>query len=164
MITLCFLLSAEHYYATRERAPMNIEEHEALSAIPQDTDVAAQSEMSTKKSKPHTVSNNISHPANKDILEPHIHNDHDITASLEAVGPQHQEEPAPNSVESIPIPQALQAVYFPVFNCFQIGASQVSIGIIWMRSQLINCVSRFNTWGLLTPMLSLRLSQKLKIR
>ena len=51
-------------------------------------------------------------------MEPHIHNDHDITASLEAMGAQHQEEPATYSLESIPIPQALHAVYFP---CFQIG-------------------------------------------
>ena len=96
VITLCFLQSVEHYYATREIAPMITQEHEALSAIPQDLD---------------PITNNILHPVNKDILEPHIYTDHDLTASIEAMGPQHQEE-------SIPITQAPHAVYFP---CFQIG-------------------------------------------
>ena len=150
VITLCFLQSAEHYYATRVLAPTIIEEHAALSALQQDT---AASEVSGMEYTSPMVTNTLVHYY--DISESNINTEQVLTASIDEMAPKLQEETVTNCVQSIPIRQAQHAV---LVLCFQIGVSahkgsrrrsklkSRTPRVYRQRPQLTNNVSYFNPW------------------
>ena len=121
VITLCFLQSAKHYYASREFTSTITEEHALLSAPIQDMTEAVQSEVSEKRCTFPITINILAHQMNIDISEPNILIEPDNTATKDAMEPKQQDETTTNCVQSIPIPQDQHPVFSP---SFQIGASE----------------------------------------
>ena len=106
LITLCFLQSAEHYYASRELPPMIIADPAALFA--EDTDASVQPEESGKE-------NTSPIATSVDVLQYDIRNETDINAKLDVMALTQQEENTTTLVQIIPIPQVHNAVFFSMF-------------------------------------------------
>ena len=72
VITLCFLHSKEHYYASRGLAPMAREEHAVPIEISYSQEAAQQLALTTKDSSPVTDPDTIEQIAETSTLDPHI--------------------------------------------------------------------------------------------
>ena len=116
MITVCFLQSAEHYYASRAILITIIEAHALLFALQQDTASVAVTAVAADCMY-HVHTNSVEHSV---IQEMHVHISpvHPATTYIKA--PTQKVLLPDNYLKSIVIPQAQLALFYP---CCQMGVS-----------------------------------------